>query len=296
MINMNMQEYPLNVNYWERFLKRNLNKKEKYLIKNVYIENHMNEIIKSIYNRAVEDGLYIPVLTKNDGNCLFSSLCYYKFADNINTLKNGISNMLLYFRDMKNFLPKQELSLAELFSAHNDIEYAFCYKEQKLYKYDFNAMCLDITTSDGWKRINTELLFNVLSIVMNLKFKIYHDNGHITTIFSKDQTDDNTKEIYLAQLGESHYIPLDKLPCNTIPNCLEYSECYDEFAKWGKKVKMDAVISERNYSMNYHRNFQRNQMNMNQMNMNGNKKNAVQNGSDSDDYPVYIDDYNLDDE
>ena len=229
-----MHKFPLNFWYWESILKRRLKQEEKERIKSVYAEKEMNKVIRDIHNMAKKNGLYIPKLTENDGNCLFWSLCYYDFANDITSLKKGISNMLMFFKDMKNFIPGQEMPLSELFALHNDIEYVYCYKEQKLYKYNYDAMCMDIITNDGWKRINTELLFTVLSIIMNIRFQIYHDNGHITKICPNEKED--TKNIFLAQLGECHYIPLDIISDNIVPKCLEYTESWDDFIEWGEKI------------------------------------------------------------
>lgn len=232
-----MENYPLNYNYWESILGRRLNDEEKEKFKNVQSEKNMNKVIHCVYWHAVKNGLYIPILTENDGNCLFHCLCYYKFADDIKTLKRGLSNMLLFFRDMKNFIPGQDMTLAELFGLHNDIENIFCYKEQNLYKYNYDAMCLDLLLDDGWKRINTELLFTVLSIIMNKRFIIYHDNKHITNICPNENK--NTKNIYLAQLGECHYIPLDLIQTENPPKCLEYKDSHNEFIEWVNKILIE---------------------------------------------------------
>lgn len=237
MFNNKMQNLPLNYKYWEYFLKRKLNDKEKKLIKDVHSENLLNKVLQNIHEKVIKDKLYIPMLTPDDGNCLFSSLCYHKFANDIPTLKKGLSNMLVFFKDMKNFIPGQDTTLSELFTMYNEIEFVFCYNEQKLYKYNYDAMCLDLLSNDGWKRINTELLFTIMSIVMNVRFLIYHNNGHITKICPDGIENEKTKNVYLAHMGESHYIPLDEIDQDKpLPSCIESNQSYNAFITWTRKV------------------------------------------------------------
>jgi hypothetical protein len=237
-----MNHFSLNYKYWESVLGRRLKREEVERIQSVHAEKHMNSSINDIYNKAITYGLYIPMLTPNDGNCLFSSLCYYNFADNIQSLKKGVANMMIFFKNMKNFIPGQEMTLGELFPLHNELEFVFCYNEQKVYKYTYDAMCIDIMADDGWKRINTELLLTVLSVSLNLKFQIFHDNGHITKICPHEKED--TRNIFLAHVGECHYIPLDIISENTnenVPECLYYTESFDEFKKWAEKTLIEKM-------------------------------------------------------
>ena len=84
--------------YWEKsVLKRKLRKKEIEIIRNARCEHIMNESIKNIHENVRSDGLYVPMLTVNNGNCLFHSLCYYKLADDIESLKLAISNLMIFF-------------------------------------------------------------------------------------------------------------------------------------------------------------------------------------------------------
>jgi hypothetical protein len=237
--------FSLNYKYWENILGRRLKRDEVERIQNVRSEKDMNHSINIIYNNAVAHELYIPMLTPNDGNCLFSSLCYYNISDNIQSLKKGITNMMLFFKDMKNFIPGQEMTLGELFPLHNELEYVFCYNEQKLYKYTYDAMCIDIMADDGWKRINTELLLTVLSVSLNIKFNIFHDNGHITKICPNEK--ENTRNIFLAHVGECHYIPLDIISLDSdkkTPECIYYTESIDEFTRWAEETLMQNSNSD----------------------------------------------------
>ena len=47
---------------------------------------------------------------------------------------------------------------------------------------------------------------------------------------------EDTKNIYLAQLGECHYIPLDVIESENLPKCLQYNDSHNEFIEWGEKI------------------------------------------------------------
>ena len=129
------------------------------------------------------------------------------------------------------------MSMTELFPLYNDIEYVLDYNGKKLYKYTYDAMCIDVLVDDGWKRINTQLMLSILSVVLNIKFIIYHDNGHSTNICPNEK--ETTIPIYLAQIGECHYIPLDKIKNTDAEEsaCPTYTDDIKILVKWAKKIK-----------------------------------------------------------
>jgi hypothetical protein len=239
-----MHHFSLDYKYWENILNRKLENDEIQLIDNAYYENEMNNSINNIYNNAIVHGLYIPILTPNDGNCLFHSLCYHLSIKDIKLLKKGIANIMILHKNIKNLIPNQELSLEELFPLYNELKFVFCYNKQKLYYYTYDAMCIDIMADDSWKRINTELLLTVLSIVLNLKFIIFHNNDHLTTICPIEK--ENTTYIYLAHINECHYIPLQLVQKNIkkLPKCLYYTECMNKFIEWGEIKLIENILNE----------------------------------------------------
>jgi hypothetical protein len=245
-------DYRNNINprYWGSILQRKLTEDEYEILHDVKSEIKMNSVINDIHNKVIQEGLYFPMLTENDGNCLFHSLCYYNLAKDIVSLKKSISNMMIFFKDKKNFIPNQDLTLAELFSFHNEIQNVFCYKKHKMYKYNYDTMCIDILADDGWKRINTELMLTVLSIVLNIKFKIYHNNNHITNICPVENED--TQIIILAQLGECHYIPLDVIPKGKKVDCPMYTENYKKFLNWADSIMNDDYESNSENNLDDH--------------------------------------------
>lgn len=247
---MNTQE--LHIKFWTKKLRRRLRKYECIIINDAYCENEMNESIYNISESAKKDNLYISTLTPDDGNCLFHSLCHHGLADNVDILKKGIANIMIFFKNLKNFIPGQDLTLDELFGFYNEIEFVYCKNTEKIYKYNYDAMCMDFLTKKGWKRMNTELLLTIMSIVLNIKFCIYHDNGHVTKICPNEK--ENTKYINLAQIGECHYIPLDEIKENQQTEPPFYDSELNKFYFWKKIVEIknedeneDGVLIERDF-------------------------------------------------
>jgi hypothetical protein len=226
--------FQLDYDYWEHTLGRSLRKKEYILIKKAKCEKGMNESIELINRTANKNGLCVKNLTENDGNCLFNSLCHLGLATTLSSLKKSIANLMIFFKDVKNFIPDQEMSLAELFPLHNDVEFVFCCKQKKIFKYTYDAMCMDIMTNDGWTRINTQMILTALSVALNVKFVIYHDNGHKTEISTQDN--ENTRSIFLGQIEECHYIPLDIIKDDSNDICPVYDGNTKKFVAWAERI------------------------------------------------------------
>lgn len=234
----------VSIEYWQNYLQRHLTKEEYFILKQAKCEKTINDKIKKIYNICSKNNMYIPMLTNMHGNCIFESLQYFKLCDDIDNLRKGIANIMIMFKDKKNFLPNQEMSLSELFSIYNEIEYVYCRIQKKLYKYNFDAMCIDLANDCSWTRLNTELIFTVMSLLLNLKFFIFHDNGHVTKICSDEN--DNTLNIYLGLIDEFHYFPIDMKSNDTTHKCPFYLDKLMIFHKWAKysAIVMKRVIYE----------------------------------------------------
>jgi hypothetical protein len=239
-----MAKNEFDVKFWIKQLGRRLEKYEYNIVNNALCEKEMNDSILDIAEYIKKDGLYIPNLSSDDGNCLFYSLCYLGLASDVDILKKGIVNLMIFFKNLKKFIPGQELSLEELFGFYNDIEFVYCKNNQKLYKYNYDTMCMDFLSKKGWKRINTELLLTIMSIALNIKFNIYHDNGHITKICPDER--DNTQNIYLAQIGECHYIPLKKIEEKVNIEIPLYDEDIKKFIFWKKIIELENTEDEEN--------------------------------------------------
>lgn len=231
-------ENTINEEYWEKYLNREITRTEKLLFMSVKSEKYMNATIRNMNNEVAKIGLYIPMLTNLHGNCIFESLQYFKLCDDIDELRKGIALIMLIFKNKKFFIPEQELTLNELFTFRNDIEFVICKKTLKLYTYNFDAMCVDLATDSSWTRLNTELIFTVMAIVLNLKFKIIHNNGHCTTICINENSD--TKTLHLALINEVHYFPLDVDDGdNSEEECPQYSTALNSFHNWARNMAIE---------------------------------------------------------
>lgn len=175
------------------------------------IQNNMHRAMNKRMTRlngiAQAKNLEIATLTTLHGNCIFESLKYFELFDNIETVRIGLSVLMIIMKNKKNFFPDREDSLNDMFS-FNDIEYVYCNEHKKLYKYTYEAMCIDLAMDSSWTRLNTQLLFMIISFLYNVKIVILNDR-HIdyTTEISMTRTND-AKTIHLGQIGECHYVPL----------------------------------------------------------------------------------------
>lgn len=225
----------LNVDYWKNFLKRDLKKNEFLLIKQAEGEIYMNKKINDILMNAKTHNLYVPQLTELDGNCIFESLKCLKLIDNVPVFRCGLAYMLLVFKNVPNFLPNQESSLEEIFNVTNNIQNVYCNKTNTIYKYTFTAMCIDLATNHSWTKLNTELIFLGLSVMLNVRINIFHNNGHLTEITTFEN--DKTTTINLGLIDEIHYIPLAIKPDN-LQNieCPKYTDNVKNFHAWARKM------------------------------------------------------------
>ena len=146
--------------------------------------------------------------------------------------------MYLY-KDTKGFFDNQpDLSLSELFSFTNEIEYV-TNKDNKLYKYTYKTMCCDLTNRYSWSRLPTQLMCMVISKLLNVNISIINDsNTYITNINETDKSH-SVRDVYIGHIGECHYIPLDLLNSsgNTSKEVPQYKESKIEFFKWAYNVK-----------------------------------------------------------
>lgn len=237
-----------NPKYWMDYLNRRLSKKEECLLDSVGNEYSLNKQIEKIYHVATDNGLFVPYLTPMSGNCFFESLEFLKLYDDAQIFRDAIGTLMLLFKNKKHFIPTQELSLEELFVLTNEIEYVFCNKTDRFYKYNFDAMCLDIMSNAAWTRLPTEMIMSVISIMMNIEFVIVHNNGHITKISTV--SNENTVKFHLGLIGELHYIPLMKRVGYPHENQLPiFSTATKVFHKWAQHhaYKLGRYIQTKKY-------------------------------------------------
>lgn len=226
------------IGYWCRYLDRELHNNEISLLKKLKTERLINNDIKKLYIKAEQNNMHIPILPYVDGNCLFSCLKYYGICNDIDEFKYELATIMLFFRDKKNFIPGDDRNLKEAIEDTLELHFVVCENTGKMYKYDYNAMCIDLLSNSSWNRLNTEILLMIMSIVLNLKFTIFHsDNDHKTIICINENK--NTFNIYLGLIDEFHYIPLDIKNRDT-PNitykCPKYDDVELLFREWAENM------------------------------------------------------------
>jgi hypothetical protein len=219
------------IEYWENKLNRNLNDIELSIIQNANNEHEINTKILKIDDVCNKYDLYIPELTKLNGNCLFDTLKYNNLCNDVNKFRYGLSQFLIFFKDKKQFIPNQDLSLEELFNIGSDVSYVKCIKTKKIYKYSFTMMCIDLAKNGSWEKLHTQLILSALTVLLNIKIVIVHNYGNLTEI--ETIVNNNTKTIYMGLIDEFHYIPIMlKENKNSKYNCPIYLDSNIKFNKW----------------------------------------------------------------
>jgi hypothetical protein len=227
----------VNMDYWKDYLGRNLKEKEFAILKKTQCEHMMNCKIKQLCEHANSKNLFVPTLTNLHGNCIFESLQYHGLCDNIDDFRKGLAMFLLAVKDKTYFFPEQEMSLRESFAARNEIEYVFCKNKKRFYKYNFDAMCMDLATDSSWRRLDTELILASLTVLLNIRIHTLHDNGHVSTI--KTTENDSTIDVWLGLINELHYIPLSVKVGNAKEEiCPLYREGLIEFHQWARSMAL----------------------------------------------------------
>jgi len=228
----------VNLDYWRDYLERQLTYEEFAILKNTKGEHSMNSKIYEIYTHAKSRNLFIPILTSLHGNCIFESLKYYGLCTNISNFRKGLAMILLALKDKKYFFPDEELSLSKMFDMRNPLSYVFCKNKRRYYKYNFDAMCVDLATDSSWMLLDTELILTSLSMLLNIRIHVLRNDGHLWII--KRIENDCTQDIYFGLVDELHYIPLDVRTGNTIENkCPKYNNALIDFHRWARAMAIE---------------------------------------------------------
>ena len=232
---------------WEEYVGRKLTYEERCLIERCKAEKYMNAMMRDLYCQCLQKNYYVPVLTNLDGNCLFESLVYHKIGNSVQELRSMLSMIFYIFQDYKNFLPGVELTLSELFSFANEIEYVSTKNKDKdsepvYYKYSYTIMCQDLGNLSCWSRLPTQLILLVISYLYKIEIIIINSNtGYETKINAYESINNNgpnIKRVYLGHLGESHYVALDIMMDKEKKfEPLFYTEARDNLIKWGTMLQ-----------------------------------------------------------
>lgn len=237
----------VNEKYWKKFLGKELTAKDKSILDETDSEVKLNFVIIKISEfikaQEPEKCLHIAKLTNMHGNCLFESLQFYNLCDNIDVLRRGISILMLSFKNIKNLIPNQDLSLYEYFGMTNEIAYVIDKNNKKLYKYTYDSMCYDLASDCSWTRLGTEMVLSFMAVILNLKFYIYHDSNYITKIEPVNNSE--TKLIRLALIGEIHYMPIAEGKPNENSTVLKYTDALRKFHEWAREKEKEKIEYER---------------------------------------------------
>jgi hypothetical protein len=228
-----------NDNMWKQYLGRNLTQEEYDLLYDCRAEKNMNKSIVQLYNILGDKHMAIGCITGLYGNCLFESLAYYGVCDDVKKFRRVLSNIMYKYKNVKNFFLNQDESLEELFNISNvgDISNVIG-SDNKVYKYSYNTMILDLNTNYSWTRLPTHLLIMVISRIYNLRIHIYSNmSDHINVIYMGNG---NPIDIYLGYLDNTHYIalcPIDKLKPNEKPLKI-HVDAQKEFLDWRQSMSV----------------------------------------------------------
>lgn len=227
---MNNSTFPhnYNINSWESYLKRHLTMKERNMFISVIGENSMNAKMKTISKYVTKKyGLEISYLSVLDGNCLFDSLSSLGIGKTHDELRKSISFLMYIFKTYPNFFENETGTLEDLFKEFNEVDTVICKEENKLYKYNYDVMCQDLYETNNWTRIPTQIIIMFISKLFNINFTIVTDTCYEHNI---DMGDATARRLYLANISESHYLPLNII--KEQPLNLKYDKNKQKFFDW----------------------------------------------------------------
>ena len=226
---------------------REIEEIEKKLIIHYFIENELNKNISILRNRINSKGLYIPKLTKINGNCFYESLIilgiykdlYNEFNINnehfineqIANFRNEISLIFIKIKNIKYYFNNTDQSAYEIFTNINDIENININNIQV--KYDYEEMVNDINSNNTWERLPMELILMIISKQFNVNIFIHHSNSDYISNINENKGD--VTKINLGLINEEHYLPLKLIDSSdqNLPHVLlEYNDNKIIYNNW----------------------------------------------------------------
>ena len=246
------------VQSWKDFLERDLETFEFFILNEVQMEISFNKKVEKLYKNCQQHKLFCPILSNLDGNCLFECLCRNGICDNTSTLRNALSYIMYQYKDYKDFFPGRSETLGELFALECiDVDYVKCKNDEKLYKYTYEIMCMDLTRDSSWGSLPSNLILLILSKLLKIKFVVINDvNNFVNVINAYDtlqvQDQPQLDTIYLGHIFEKHYIPLKLIDKNDNVKYIFYNDAKNTFHKWGTAMakKKSEEIDKKNIENN----------------------------------------------
>jgi hypothetical protein len=236
---------------WNQYLEntgKQLGHAELHILEQFRTELKLNKRIDKLYENAVKHKLGILGLTNLYGNCLFESLEHHNFITNSDTFREDMAYLLYSIGDIDNFFPNQPESIKTLFTSYNEVEIVQNRKDGKIYKYNYDLMCMDLASDKSWTRLNTELLFKVITHVFRINIVVVNIQDHNKVLIYYPDNDfkyvDNIPDdiyesddvIYLGLIGEVHYIPLKYEKDKIQKEYPVYNSARVEFFEWAMKM------------------------------------------------------------
>jgi hypothetical protein len=119
--------------------------------------------------------------------------------------------------------------------------------DRKFYKYTYDTMCQDITNCGSWSKLEPHILLSVISILYKVEFIILavSENGsavHTINAFQNSETQPKLKKVYLGNIDNFHYFPIDILKDEINSSVKYYSENREKFIKWANTVEKIKII------------------------------------------------------
>lgn len=241
--NINTYNRTINKEYWNSQLSkigRKLTKNDIALLEAVKEEKERNTTTKNFHDMVGNHGLYIAHLTNLVGDCMFESLEHAGLADHI-MLRRYLSILFILYGDYEDLIPGYNMKLKDVFTLTNEKKYVVDKTNNKLYRYTYYTMCADMYNQGSWTRLPTQLILTIISIFFKVTIYVYHDNGHVTIIDRRNDTQapEHESNIYLGLIC-NHYVPLAKYDSDKIPPCPKYTYDLKRFHKWAQR-KFDMI-------------------------------------------------------
>ncbi len=238
-----------NEEYWEGVVGRRLKKEEKIMLIDIRAEYNMNDRMHILNKFIKKDGLCIKKLTNMHGSCLYESFKHQQLIHSVSQFRRMLTYSLLLFKDDDTLFPNLGMSMKEYFNLRNDtdnVEFVKDKNTQKIYKYNFDAMCIDIMNDSGWDRVDTEIIMMFMAKLFDLKFIIYEVKKNNTcsklTVCSSEDNK-NTKIIYLGHVKELHYVPLFQYDDEEYKMPI-YEDAISTFYDWINELSAEAFLQK----------------------------------------------------
>lgn len=241
------------VEWWENYLKRDLNPKEYSIVSRYNSECSMNECIREILFYGEQDRLVVKLLPKIDGNCLFESLVSHGIGDSISVLRNGLATLIYFMKDVKGFLGPNSDSMQEMFDATNEVEFVGKVVDDddnneefvSYHRYTFETMVQDMTENSSWSLLPTQMILMVVSRLYGVKIVILNNQSPYRNIIDVSGID-LPKVIYIGHIDEYHYISLMvKSDEQDESVCPMYSMVKTLYFAWMRYIFQDKIAAHK---------------------------------------------------